>query len=48
MAGTFFYKKMSNKSDITYMTQEVVRGNIEKVVNATGEIGAVELVDVGA
>ncbi len=48
LAGTFFYKKMSNKSDITYMTQEVVRGNIEKVVNATGEIGAIELVDVGA
>ncbi len=47
-AGYFGYGYFSPKSDITYMTQEVVRGNIEKVVNATGEIGAIELVDVGA
>lgn len=44
----FGYKYFTPKSNITYMTQPVVRGNIEKTVTATGEIGAIELIDVGA
>lgn len=44
----FGYRHFAPKNDITYMTQPVIRGNIEKTVNATGEVGAVDLVDVGA
>ena len=33
---------------ITYITEEVRRQNVEKVVNATGEVKAVDLVTVGA
>ena len=42
------YKYFAPKNDITYMTQKVVRGNIEKTVSATGEVAAINLVDVGA
>ncbi len=44
--GTYQYFKPKN--DIVYMTQKVERANIENTVSATGEIGAEELVDVGA
>jgi len=42
------YKYFTPVNDITYMTQPVIRGNIEKTVNATGEVAAIDLVDVGA
>ena len=34
--------------ETSYITEDVVRRNIEKVVNATGEVRAIELVTVGA
>ncbi len=34
--------------ETSYITEDVVRKNIEKVVNATGEVRAIELVTVGA
>lgn len=37
-----------NKDQVSYITEEVVRRNVEKVVNATGEVRAIELVTVGA
>ena len=44
----FVYNHFKPKNDIVYMTQKVEKGNIENTVSATGEIGAEELVDVGA
>lgn len=41
----YFFKP---QAQISYLTDKVVRGNIEQTVNATGEISAVTLVDVGA
>ena len=46
-AGLFF-KFYRNGDDITYITEKVIRQNIQKVVNATGEVKAIELVTVGA
>lgn len=37
-----------NKDQVSYITEEVLRRNVEKVVNATGEVRAIELVTVGA
>lgn len=34
--------------DINYLTEDAKMGNIKRVVNATGEVAAVELVSVGA
>lgn len=36
------------KDDVSYITQDVHLGDIERVVNATGEVRATELVTVGA
>ncbi len=44
----FVYNYFKPKNDIVYMTQKVERQSIEDTVSATGEIGAMELVDVGA
>lgn len=44
----FIYNHFKPKNDIVYMTQKVERESIENTVSATGEIGAEELVDVGA
>lgn len=38
----------SSGDDVSYITEPVKRQNIEKVVNATGEVRASELVTVGA
>lgn len=37
-----------DKDDVAYITEDVKRQNIEKVVNATGEVRAIQLVTVGA
>lgn len=46
-AGLYF-KYFKKEDTITYITQPVRRQNVEKVVNATGEVKAVDLVTVGA
>ncbi len=42
------FKYFKKEDTITYITQPVRRQNVEKVVNATGEVKAVDLVTVGA
>lgn len=42
------FKFFSPSDEASYITEVVQRGNIEKVVNATGEVRAIELVTVGA
>ena len=37
-----------NGEKVDYLTDTVQRGNIEQIVTATGQVGAVQLVDVGA
>lgn len=44
--GLWFFFRPAEK--INYLTDTVERGNIEQTVNATGEISAAQLVDVGA
>ena len=39
---------MTREDDITYMTERVRSGNLNQVVEATGEVAAVNLVSVGA
>ena len=39
---------MTQEDDVTYMTERVRSGNINQVVEATGEVAAVNLVSVGA
>ncbi len=39
---------LTQEDDITYMTERVRSGNINQVVEATGEVAAVNLVSVGA
>lgn len=41
----FFFKE---KEQVAYVAQPVVRADISRVVNATGEVGSVQLVSVGA
>lgn len=41
----FFFKE---KEQVAYVTEPVVRADISRVVNATGEVGPVQLVSVGA
>lgn len=49
LAAAGIYLKVFKKEDtVTYITQSVKRQNVEKVVNATGEVKAVDLVTVGA
>ena len=38
----------SPKEEVNYITDEVQRSNLNQIVNATGEISAAQLVDVGA
>ena len=44
--GWFYWK--ANNSTVSYITDVVKRQNVEKVVNAAGEVRAIELVTVGA
>lgn len=46
--AVWFYSTKKNDSDMTYLTEQVIVADIVKTVNASGEIGAVELVTVGA
>lgn len=48
MASYFLYQYFSPADKIEYITDTVKRQNIQKVVNATGEVRAIELVTVGA
>ena len=47
-AAGLYFKYFKKEDTITYITQPVRRQNVEKVVNATGEVKAVDLVTVGA
>ena len=42
------YWLATSEDDITYMTEKARVGNISQVVEATGEVAAVNLVNVGA
>lgn len=42
------YQSFFAEEGVSYITERVSRKNIEKVVNATGEVKAIELVTVGA
>lgn len=44
----FLLRVFLKKDEISYITEPVKKNSIKKVVNATGEVGAVELVNVGA
>lgn len=47
LASLFFWIT-TREDDVTYMTEKVRTGNISQVVEATGEVAAVNLVSVGA
>ena len=47
-AAGLYFKYFKKEDTITYITQPVRRQNVEKLVNATGEVKAVDLVTVGA
>ena len=47
-AAGLYFKYFKKEDTITYITQPVRRQNVEKGVNATGEVKAVDLVTVGA
>lgn len=44
----WFTTQKSRDNDVTYLTEPVRVGSLTKTVNATGEVGAVQLVTVGA
>ena len=46
IGGFYFFRQSSD--EIAYITEPAGRKDIQKVVNATGEIRAIELVTVGA
>ena len=48
VGGALFFSVHSSGDEIAYITEQVKRQNVEKVVNATGEVRAIELVTVGA
>lgn len=50
LAGTalFLFLRSGRKDEIAYLTEPARMGDIVRVVNAAGEIGAVQLVSVGA
>ena len=48
IGGSSFFLFHKSGSDIAYITEPVKRQNVQKVVNATGEVRAIELVTVGA
>ena len=43
-----YYRYFQVEEEISYITQPVMRQSVQKVVNATGEVHAVDLVTVGA
>ena len=48
IAAAAGYQSFFAEEGVSYITERVSRKNIEKVVNATGEVKAIELVTVGA
>ena len=48
IAAAVLFWTMTREDDITYMTERVRSGNLNQVVEATGEVAAVNLVSVGA
>ena len=48
IAGLLVYWLATKKDDVTYMTEKARLGNISQGVEATGEVAAVNLVNVGA
>ena len=48
LAALFGCKAWFKDEPVSYITEPVIRKNIEKAVNATGEVKAIELVTVGA
>lgn len=48
LAALFGCKAWFKDEPVSYITEPVIRKNIEKSVNATGEVKAIELVTVGA
>lgn len=48
LAALFGCKSWFKDEPVSYITEPVIRKNIEKTVNATGEVKAIELVTVGA
>lgn len=46
--AAYYAQRSSQKSDVEYLTDPARIGTIVKTVNASGEIGAVQLVSVGA
>lgn len=48
LAALFGCKALFKDEPVSYITEPVIRKNIEKSVNATGEVKAIELVTVGA
>lgn len=48
LAALFGCKAWFKDDPVSYITEPVIRKNIEKTVNATGEVKAIELVTVGA
>ena len=48
-AAVVWYALRADQGDgIAYLTEPVITGGLVKTVNATGEVGAVQLVSVGA
>ncbi len=48
-AGTaYYFFSSNNKQETTYLTESVIRGNVEKTVVASGSVESVNEVDVGA
>lgn len=45
---TIFFELHENDDEVSYITEPVKRQNVQKVVNATGEVRAIQLVTVGA
>jgi len=48
VCGAFAFSFLSSDDGVIYITEPVKRQNIEKVVNAAGEVRAIDLVTVGA
>ncbi len=47
-AAVWYFMRSGSGSDVAYLTEPVRKGSIVRIVNAAGELGAVELVTVGA
>lgn len=48
IGAVIYFKFYGKEEQVTYLTEPIKRTNIQNVVNATGEVKAIELVTVGA